>query len=42
MCDLQVPQSAHEVQDVAQVRFSISVTAGGLSKTQLLGDGVKL
>lgn len=40
--DLQVSQSAHEVQDVAQVRFGIFATARRLSKAQPLGDGVEL
>lgn len=42
MCDLQVSQPAHEVENVPQVRLGIPVTACWLSKTELLGDGVKL
>lgn len=40
--DLEVSQPAGEVQDVSQVGFGVSVAAGRLGQTELLGDGVKL
>lgn len=42
VCNLEVSQPAGEVEDVSQVGFGISITAGGFGQTELLGDGVKL
>lgn len=40
--DLEIFESAGEVQYVAKIRLGISIGAGGFGQLQLLGDGIEL